>query len=347
MVVAAEVAGDKVAVDFSKAFYPAAQDVLNGVSPYTFDPSVDAGTVYVYTPTAAVLFAPFTLLSIGAAQALVSFALIVCFLATPWVLGIRDWRVYGAMCLWSPFVSALQTANLTIVLGLLCALAWRARHRPLASGLLIGLAVALKAFLWPLAVWLLATRRFRSFAAAALLTAVSFASVTLFVGLGDFVQLLREHSDLFDDRGYTLFALLAEAGAPEGVARAVWLGTGLSVLVLGRKSFVACLAAALLLSPIVWLHYFALLVVPLAILRAPLIAWLLPLLMWFSPGWENGEPWQTALVLTTAAGSVGIALRAASAQRSEAYVNGSCLGIRGLAHRGSNWAREAGGLLRL
>jgi hypothetical protein len=311
LVVAAEYAGDKVAVDFSKAFYPAAVDVLHGNSPYPGDVGIGRGAAYVYTPVTAFLFSPFTAVPLGVAQGIVSIALIACFVFTPWVAGVRDWRVVGAMLLWAPFVSGLQTANLTFLLGFLAALAWRFRDRRLAPGLLIGLAIALKPLLWPLAVWLLATRRYASAAVAAAMGALSILLVLPYASLGDFVSFVSRHSDAMDDRGYTLFALLAEAGAPEPIARAVWLGVGLAVLVLGRKSFVLCLAAALLLSPIVWLHYFALLAVALAILRAPLVAWLLPLLMWFSPGWENGEPWQTALVLTTATGSMALAVRSA------------------------------------
>jgi hypothetical protein len=308
LVVAAEIAGDKVAVDFSKAFYPAAKDVLHGVSPYT-EAGIGRGAAYVYTPVTAFLVAPLTALPLGVAQALVSVALVACFVLTPIVLGVRDWRVIGAMLLWAPFVSGLQTGNLTFLLGLLAALAWRYRERRFVPGLLIGLAIALKPLMWPLVVWLVATRRFASAAVASGAAAASLLLVLPFTSLNEFLSIIDRHSDAMDDRGYTLFALLAELGAPESLARVVWLAAGLTVLILGRRSFVLCLAAALLLSPIVWLHYFALLAVPLAIRRAPLWVWLLPLLMWFSPGWENGTAWQTALVLATATAAVGFALR--------------------------------------
>ena len=45
------------------------------------------------------------------------------------------------------------------------ALAWRFRDKAWAVGSLIGLAVAVKLFLWPLAVWLAITRRSFGFAA--------------------------------------------------------------------------------------------------------------------------------------------------------------------------------------
>ena len=60
------------------------------------------------------------------------------------------------------------------------------------------------------------------------------------------------------------------------VAWALWLAAGLAVLMAGvvvslrgdeRRGFALLIAASLLLTPIVWLHYFAMLLVPLAIAR--------------------------------------------------------------------------------
>jgi hypothetical protein len=62
------------------------------------------------------------------------------------------------------------------------------------------------------------------------------------------------------------------------------------------------------LSPIVWRHFFALLVLPVALSRprfGPI--WLVPLAFWFVPGTENGAPWQTALGLAVAAATVVLA----------------------------------------
>lgn len=47
-----------------------------------------------------------------------------------------------------------------------------------------------------------------------------------------------------------------------------------------------------------WLHFFALLVIPLAIARPRFDgAWLLPLALWLVPGTFNGNTWQTGLTL--------------------------------------------------
>jgi hypothetical protein len=60
----------------------------------------------------------------------------------------------------------------------------------------------------------------------------------------------------------------------------------------GRRSFALTIAATILFSPVVWLHYFALLIVPVAIQRprfGPL--WLLPLLLWPCPVMISGPTW--------------------------------------------------------
>jgi hypothetical protein len=54
-------------------------------------------------------------------------------------------------------------------------------------------------------------------------------------------------------------------------------------------SFTAAIAAGLVISPIVWVHYLVLLFVPIAIVRPRLSAlWLLPLALWVLPGQESG-----------------------------------------------------------
>jgi hypothetical protein len=73
---------------------------------------------------------------------------------------------------------------------------------------------------------------------------------------------------------------------------------------LGRRSkndatsFTAATVSALLLSPLVWLHYFVLLLVLLAILRprfGPL--WIAPLVLWICPDGLAGPSWYPAALL--------------------------------------------------
>ena len=133
------------------------------------------------------------------------------------------------------------------------------------------------------------------------------------------MDLLRVVGRMFDDASYTPFALGLELGWPSELARAIGLLLAAGVLgacfLVGRRaggdrsSLALALAAALLFSPIVWIHWFALLLVPLAIARPRFSpAWLIPLVSWLCPGTGNGAAWQTGLMLLTGAAVVLVSL---------------------------------------
>jgi hypothetical protein len=128
-----------------------------------------------------------------------------------------------------------------------------------------------------------------------------------FISLGHYLRLIRNLSDTFDGKSYTVYGFLTDAGVNGSIARFATYAVGLTLLYLAvrRRSFSLAIGAALALSPIVWLHFFALLAVPLAIV-SPRFAWpwLLPLLTIVAPGTENGRPWQSALVLLVAAATI-------------------------------------------
>jgi hypothetical protein len=76
-----------------------------------------------------------------------------------------------------------------------------------------------------------------------------------------------------------------------------------------RRSFAFAAAAMIAASPIVWMHSFALLLAPVAVMRPRFsAAWLIPLLMVIGSGTGNGAPWQTAGVLGIAAATLLTAL---------------------------------------
>jgi hypothetical protein len=222
----------------------------------------------------------------------------------------------------------MQTGNVTLWLALASALAWRFRDRVGVSSAAAGVTLAVKFLLWPLLLWFLATRRpVNAVIAAAVgagLVIVSWAVIG-FDGLRGYPDLLRRLEDAIGDDAYTLFNLLDDLGAPQGVARAAWLGLGV-VLLVGcvslarrgdeRSSFILALAAALALTPLVWLHYFALLVVGVAIARPRLgLVWFVPLAMFGATGGGDPTPLQTASTLAAAAATVALALR--ESRRSE------------------------------
>jgi hypothetical protein len=304
---------DRVALDFHHELYPQAELLVEGRVPY---PAPDAdladGTNLIW-PIAAVLpVVPLTALSAQAADWVATGIVLASLVAALWVLRVRDWRVYGLVTLWPPVIDAYQTANLTLPLALLVAVTWTYRARPLGAGGALGVALALKFFVWPVTVWLVATRRHTAAAIAAVLGAASLFLLLPFIGVADYVRLIRNLSDTFDELSYTPYALLVDLGAPTGIARAATLASGAGVLLLAwrRRSLTLAIGASLLLSPIVWRHFFALLLVPAAIALPRLGAlWFLPLGFWFVPGTYNGETWQTALALALAGAMLAVCER--------------------------------------
>jgi hypothetical protein len=135
------------------------------------------------------------------------------------------------------------------------------------------------------------------------LAAASLLLLIPYISIAEYARLLRRLGATFDQDSFTIFGLLVQAGSPERLARVVALALGIAVLAVAwrRQSFVLFVAAALMLSPIVWLDYYALLAIPLAVVQPRLsVAWLLPILTWgiTSGGAGAGHVATTIRVLT-------------------------------------------------
>jgi alpha-1,2-mannosyltransferase len=292
--------------------WKAGHDIVTGHSPYPF----------VYPAPAAVLMVPFGLLPWKAA--VVAFSLFVIgalFLALR-LLGVRDWRCYGAVCASAPFVGTLAVGTLSAFLALCAAVAWRYRDRRWIVAVAIVGAVVTKIFLWPLVVWLLATRRFRTAA-----TTVTLGVVTVFgcwamigfSGLTGYVHFLRHVASLELGRSYSSFALFSSLGASDSAAHAAVLGLtaiGIAAIVAiarsgedgDRNAFAAAVIVALLISPIVWVHYLILVYVVVALYRQRLaVAWLVPALYWLLPG-EDSHGSTSAIVRMWVATALAVTL---------------------------------------
>jgi alpha-1,2-mannosyltransferase len=323
------VLGDAQAVDFRIAYYPAAEAVLDRGELYPQDglvPQGDDGLIvdYVYPPLTAVLVAPLTVVRVSGAESVFVLLLVLFTFATLAVLGVHDWRCYGLALLWLPVTDGISTGNMSVVLAFAAALAWRLRDRPLGVGASIGVSLGMKILLWPLVAWLAGTRRlaaaWRS-VAIGVAAAIGSWAVVGFEGLGDYPDLARSAGDKQDHLGYTVYALGLDLGLTSVLARALWLALAVSLLaatvVAGRRghdrrAFVLALATTIAFSPVVWLHYFSLLLVAVAIAQPRLGAlWFvgLPLQVVVTTRVYNGSTFQTAAVLVLAALVVVLALR--------------------------------------
>jgi hypothetical protein len=300
--------------DFHRQFWIAGQRVLQGLSPYTLTHSrIAAGMAFPYPAGAALLFAPFALIARTPAGVLFT---AICFgsaLLTLRVLEVRDWRLYGIVLLLDPVVSGWQTANLTLPLVLGLAIVWRYRDRPVVSGLVVAVIISLKLFVWPIGLWLIATRRFTATAYALAFGILINVIAWTVIGLGQIRPFIRMSSfvtDLWHRTGYGLIAFGIHLGASRGVATGIMVVVSVALaaacIAAGRKGREqSCLLLAVLLmlaaSPLIWNHYFAVLIVPLAIARPRLSPlWALQLVLWLCPTVYPTQ-WQRLIALAVIA----------------------------------------------
>jgi hypothetical protein len=302
-----EVRRHDIAPDLHYGLYRQAKGLVDSGVP--FDPigTLMQGQNRVYTVLTTLLATPLTLVPVGVADVLVTLLLIAAVLVTPAVVGVRDPRIYGVLLLWPPVISGIQSGNVTLFVGLLTACAWRCRKRQLAPGLLVGLTASAKVFMWPLALWLIATKRYRAAAAAATVGAASILLILPFGNPIDYFRIARSNAEAMGQQAYSIYVLF---GA-DTTARVAWLVVAAAALIaiflpalrswsaVDLPSFALAIVACILCSPIVWVHYFALLLVPLAIARprfGPL--WLVPLVYWLVP-FGDPAPWQIVVSLGT------------------------------------------------
>ncbi|MGZ4314362.1 MAG: glycosyltransferase 87 family protein [Gaiellaceae bacterium] len=297
-------------------FLRAAGSVLHGHSPYAYR----GDETYAYPPLAALLAAPLHPLGAGAATLLWTLLSLAAIGLAVWVLGVRDWRCYALVAVYPVTRSAVDLGTIGPFLLLAVALVWRWRSHVWRAGAAAGLSVALKLFLWPLGVWFALTGRIRAALAAAgfalLFVLLPWASLG-FDGLLGYPGLLRHLAHDEATSSYSLVAVGVRLHLPESVATALALliaaallffmasvarGSGRSPRDRDTATFTIMLAVSLAASPIVWVHYLLLLVVPIALTRHRLS------LLWFVPfayaplgesAWPAGDTVKLGLALVT------------------------------------------------
>ena len=295
-------------------FLGGAGKVLHGASPYAFH----ADQTYAYPPLLALLVAPLHPLDPGVAALLWTLLSLAAIAYSLWLLGLRDWRCYALAGVFLFTRSAVDLGTVGPLLLLAVAVAWRWRECLIGPAVAVGAAVALKLFLWPLVAWLALMRRSRaalaSVGCALVLVVLPWAAIG-FDGIADYPRLLHRLSDEEASSSYSLTALAVRAHLPRSagfvlsvvvalllLAAAVWIARDQRQDTRDRDVAVLtlALAAALAFSPIVWVHYFLLLLVPLALTSPRLSAlWLVPLAYWplGESAWPAGTTWKLALAL--------------------------------------------------
>lgn len=311
--------------DFHKEFWPAGLHILHGQSPYLLGHAQIAnGLAFPYPAVTGLVMAPFALVSRGLSDVLFTIVCFTALYATLRVLRVRDWRLYGLVLLWAPVINAWQSANLTLILALGIALMWRYRDRPPVAGVCAAAAVSLKPFVWPVGLWLLVTRRYRAFGFAVLYGTIANAVAFSILGFDQISRYLHDASKVsgaFFRHAYTPIALALHAGA--GTTAADLVGVIVALVAAGacvwagrRRGDLAALTLAIALmwlaSPVLWMHYFALILVPLAIVRPRLDrAWALPIVL-IACGSRSTQAWQIVLVMAIIGVMVAWILRTGS-----------------------------------
>jgi Glycosyltransferase family 87 len=295
--------------DFRGGLYNAGTAILHGLNPYHAGflahqaAIMRAGGVAigettqrtfslpVYPAPANLAIIPLSLLPFWLAGTIYSVLSVAAIVLAIWWLEVRDWRCYALTLLSSPFILGMFLGALGPFLVLGAAAAWRWRDRLWAPAIAIATIVVAKIFPCLLAIWLLATRRYRAFwlavAIGVAVTLIAWATIG-FAGMLEYPQMLANVSFIQELRASSLVAILIALGFSPFAATVLAVAAGIGLLAEAwrvargpdgdRKALGLAIIASLTAAPIVWDHYFVLLFIPIA-LRSPKLSglWFLPL----------------------------------------------------------------------
>ena len=277
-------------------YLPAARDVLHGDSPYSLADAA-LGHAHVYPPQVAFLLTPFAVLPDDVAALLALVVVAALLVGTLFILGIRDPLCYLALFGMAYDLAGIRHgqrhARVGVCVGDHLALPephlatgnrpWRLPCPPRSS-----------CGRWSCGRWRHeACARPHTRSESASLLTFGLWAVLGFQGLADYRRCFRRCAVRTRAKGYSFVGIAASAGLPATVGHVAMLVVGVLLLagcvVLARRgdeqgAFFLALAAAFTFTPILWMHYFVLLAVPLAIARPRFsLLWLLPIALWVGP----------------------------------------------------------------
>jgi alpha-1,2-mannosyltransferase len=273
------VTGRFILFDFKGDLYVAGRAILHGIDPYrpgslaaqaaTLRSGVTPLVVASprYPPPVLLAAAPLSLLPFKLAGSMFVALCMGAVVLALRLLGIRDWRCLAVACLSEPTLAGALVGNLSpmLLLGVACAWRWRSHSR--SGALAVAATVVAKLWLWPVWVWLLLTKRRRTAALAVVIAAAGLLAAWTAIGFAG----IASYPHLISNASYV------------GEVRSGSIAGGLLSLGLSARISQLVVVAALIASPVVWDHYLVVLFAPIALLapRFSLI-WLVPALATFS-----------------------------------------------------------------
>lgn len=287
-----------------RAFFLGAHAYLSGLSPYPGHSlaSLADKQEFVYPAPIAALFVPFAVLPYTLALAVWCAMSVTAIALALWLLGVHDWRCLGALFLTQPVEQSVRLGTLMPMLTLLLALLWKFRDRLWTAAALAAVVAVSKLFLFPLFVWLVVTRRLKTAALGAAIAAglCALAWLPILSTLASYPSLLRALAGYEETFSYSLTSLMVGLGGSAATATIFAIAVAAGLLswaaAVRKNDFLAfrlALGASFVMSPIVWGHYYVLLIVPLAVRRPRLSV------LWLAAIWikadtlqlQNGAAW--------------------------------------------------------
>jgi hypothetical protein len=252
---------------------------------------------YYYAPPLGIVIGPLDAVSGELAVQAWYLLHVLALMAACALMPVATWvrlAVFGVTALSYGATRDLALGNVSVLLLLPLAVAWRWLDGPIGAAAQ-AVAMSVRPMLGVLLVWQLLRRRWR---AVAWTIASGLAIIVLslpFVGIGgyvDYFAVLRNLSGLSGEaNNLDLSSTALSLGADQSISELALLGSyalgiaaiGLSLRRDREVGFVVTSTASLLLVPLLWDHYLAMLALPAALLAArgrpwglalPLMAWL-------------------------------------------------------------------------
>ena len=274
-------AGQTLGYDYH-CYEGAAQALRDGKPIYDVAFSVNVGTcpgTYTYPPAFASALVPWLFFG-GAAAALWCLAMAACFLLGVALLPVRRdvrWLIVIVAALDWPLLYAVKLGQVEPLLFLGFAAAWRWMDRADVVGSVTAIGTLVKVQPVLLAVWAIATGRFRAAVVAAVVAVALAGATTLVTGVGawgTYVGLLRDlGGQLSTPHNFAPGAIAHMAGASDALAATIQLASAavaVAALLVALRyagpelSLMVTIVASQLISSPLRDHYAVLLLLPTA-----------------------------------------------------------------------------------